>query len=111
MKKVRVLLLMALLSVMTLSLTSCEDDEHYYGSVVGVWELESDDYGIVPEIDIDKYAFYPDGTGVYGCYDNRGVWISDIPFLWSYGQDPAPSASTSAGQTSIITTTTSTALT
>ncbi len=76
---------MALLSVMTLSLTSCEDDEHYYGSVVGVWELESDDYGIVPEIDIDKYAFYPDGTGVYGCYDNRGVWISDIPFLWSYG--------------------------
>ena len=107
MKNVRVLLLMALLSEMTLSLTSCEDDEHYYGSVVGVWELESDDYGIVPEIDIDKYAFYPDGTGVYGCFG--------FPTFHSFGamagQDPAPFASTSAGQTSIITTTTSTALT
>ena len=85
MKKVRVLLLMALLSVMTMSLTSCEEDEHYYGNVVGIWELQSDEYGYVPDIDVDKYAFYPDGTGVYGCYNDKGYWISDIPFLWSYG--------------------------
>ena len=60
MKKVRVLLLMALLSMMTMSLTSCEEDEHYYGNVVGIWELQSDEYGYVPDIDVDKYAFYPD---------------------------------------------------
>ena len=36
---------MALLSVMTMSLTSCEEDEHYYGNVVGIWELQSDEYG------------------------------------------------------------------
>ncbi|MGN0213357.1 MAG: hypothetical protein ACI4AH_00935 [Muribaculaceae bacterium] len=85
MKRVRVLLMIAFLSVMTLGFSSCDEEDFRYGSVVGVWELESDEYGYVPDIDVDKYAFYPDGTGVYGYYDYRGFWVSDVPFLWSYG--------------------------
>lgn len=87
MKKVRVLLMAALVSVMALGFASCEDDNFYRGSVVGVWELESDEYGYVGDYDVDKYRFNYDGTGVYGCYDSYGRWVADIPFIWDYGWD------------------------
>lgn len=85
MKRLRVLLMAAFLTVMAMSFTSCEEVEIRYGNVEGVWELESDQYGYVRDLDVDKYRFNYNGTGVYGCYDSYGHWVADIPFVWDYG--------------------------
>ncbi|MGM9804704.1 MAG: hypothetical protein ACI308_11080 [Muribaculaceae bacterium] len=86
MKKVRVMLMMAMVAMLSVCFSSCDDDE-FTDSVVGVWELESDEIDFVAEYMVDKYRFNPDGSGVYGCYDRYGNWLSDIPFVWDYGWD------------------------
>lgn len=89
MNKVRVFMTSVLVMFMALSFSSCEEDIHY-GSVVGCWELESDEYGYVDDVMVDKYYFYADGTGVYGYYDRDAYgyyWVGDVPFDWGYGWD------------------------
>ncbi len=88
MKKLRVLLMSAILSVLAIGMNSC--GEINYGSVVGTWELQSDEYGYVDDYSVDKYHFYADGTGVYGYYDYDrygAYWVGDVPFRWGYGWD------------------------
>lgn len=99
MKRVKMLLMSAMLLIMAMSFTSCEDDVYYDGDeLVGVWELDSDEYGIVGDYDVDKYRFNYDGTGTYGYYDNAGRWISDVPFVWSCGWDGPGSVSIDFGR-------------
>ena len=56
-----------LLAIITIGVSSCTEER--FGSVVGCWELESDEYGYVEDVMVDKYYFYADGTGTYGYYD------------------------------------------
>ena len=66
MNKVRVFMTSVLVMFMALSFSSCEE-EIRYGSVVGCWELESDEYGYVDDVMVDKYPLL--------CRRHRGVWL------------------------------------
>ena len=88
MRTVRVLMMSMLLAIITIGVSSCTEER--FGSVVGCWELESDEYGYVEDVMVDKYYFYADGTGTYGYYDRDAYgyyWVGDVPFSWGYGWD------------------------
>lgn len=66
-------------------LTSCNDDDDYYGSLFGGYELVSIDGYPVSEWDVVEYVFNQNGTGTYGQYQG-GMWVT-YPISWdfSYG--------------------------
>ena len=75
------LLFGTLLAVITLALSSCDND-YWYGyhnhEVLGYWEA---DYAVdgggsytLYDNERDAYRFYSDGTGEYYYYDRYGYW-------------------------------------
>lgn len=88
MKAKKLLFPLIMMLLMSVSLTSCidDDDEPYYSPLTGSWELLEDSYGIVPQYEINYFHFYPDGRGDYEAYDNYGRW-SNWKFWWDdYGR-------------------------
>lgn len=88
MKAKKLLFTLIMMLLMSVSLTSCidDDDEPYYSPLTGSWELLEDSYGIVPQYEINYFHFYPDGRGDYEAYDNYGRW-SNWKFWWDdYGR-------------------------
>lgn len=81
------LLLPFMMLLMMVSISSCSDyDKPYYSPLVGSWELLEDQYGIVPQSDINYFHFYSDGRGTYEAYDYSGYW-SNWAFWWrEYGK-------------------------
>ena len=55
MRTVRVLMMSMLLAIITIGVSSCTEER--FGSEVGCWELESDEYGYVEDVMVDKYYF------------------------------------------------------
>ena len=88
MKAKKLLFPLIMMLLMSVSLTSCidDDDEPYYSPLTGSWELLEDSYGIVPQYEFNYFHFYPDGRGDYEAYDNYGRW-SNWKFWWDdYGR-------------------------
>lgn len=81
MSKNRTSLIAALLIavVAALSLTSCDDDDPYYGDpLVGQWTLTAP---LFDEWDATQFVFYPDGTGTLSQYDQYYEWVT-YPISW-----------------------------
>ena len=88
MKAKKLLFPLIMMLLMSVSLTSCidDDDEPYYSPLTGSWELLEDSYGIVPQYEINYFHFFPDGRGDYEAYENYGRW-SNWKFWWDdYGR-------------------------
>lgn len=87
MKAKKLLFPFMMLLMMAVSFSSCcEDDDRYYSPLVGSWELLEDQYGIVPQYEINYFHFYSDGRGVYEAYDNHG-YLCNWDFWWDdYGR-------------------------
>jgi hypothetical protein len=75
-------LIIAMLMMMGLAMTSCVGDDPYYSPLVGTWELNFTQAGGITDINVVKYAFYSDGTGTYGYYDNGGYW-QNMSIVWT----------------------------
>lgn len=88
MKAKKLLFPLIMMLLMSVSFTSCidDDDDRYYSPLVGSWELLEDSYGIVPQYEINYFHFYSDGRGVYEAYDNHG-YLCNWDFWWDdYGR-------------------------
>lgn len=88
MKAKKLLFPLIMMLLMSISFTSCidDDDDRYYSPLVGSWELLEDSYGIVPQYEINYFHFYSDGRGVYEAYDNHG-YLCNWDFWWdNYGR-------------------------
>lgn len=87
MKTKKLLFPFMMMLLMAVSFSSCyEDDDRYYSPLVGSWELLEDQYGLVPQVYIDRLHFYSDGRGVYEAYDNYGYWNSWNIWWDDYGR-------------------------
>ncbi len=88
MKAKKLLFPLIMMLFMSVSFTSCidDDDEPYYSPLVGSWELLEDSYGIVPQYEINYFHFYSDGRGVYEAYDNHGDWCNWKYWWTDYGR-------------------------
>lgn len=74
MKQTKLLFPLMLAILLSLTFTSCEEDDPRYSPLRGTWELLEDSYGIVPAGERDYITFYDDGTGEYEGYDIYGRW-------------------------------------
>lgn len=77
----RLLPLMIIAIVASMSMTSCDNDDYYYSPITGSWELVEIDGYPVYESDVVEFEFYPDGSGYYSQYDAYGRWTSS-PITW-----------------------------
>lgn len=70
--------LFAALIVSLVSLSACTDDDDYYVEPVTAynWELTAVNGLPVSEIDVCEFQFYSNGTGTYGRYDAYGQWYT-----------------------------------
>jgi len=91
MKANKLLYLLMVAIVLSVSLTSCDDDEpHYYwDDIVGSWEsvYGQDEFGSydIMGFDVVRYDFYDDYTGRYTYYSSYGLEYVD--FNWYVSGD------------------------
>ena len=85
MKKLHTLLLM-MAAVLSLSLTSCDDD-YYYGpgynydsDLIGTWELFQANGYPVTGYDVNWIEFYRNGNGTYYYYDHGQGYEMDLRY-------------------------------
>lgn len=79
----RIMALLFVAATLSVSLSSCDDDDDYYGYLdrylIGTWIESTASY------DAGYITFYSDGTGEHGYYDG-GLFDGEMSFDW-YNDD------------------------
>lgn len=85
MKQIKNTLLLIVIAITaTMTLSSCGDDNPYYGDYswfAGRWELTSIDGYPVSEPEVCEFIFWDNGTGSYGQYRPYPQW-NESPITW-----------------------------
>lgn len=87
MKSYKILFLLLIGVLMSVSFSSCSDEEEssnkdFDKTLYGEWVEDSDNSYV-----FDYYCFYPDGTGIHGSWESDIDWVNEDDDIKWYTED------------------------